>query len=116
MPVLNLVRPQQVMREIWWITSDTWDSNRSRVVGLTRPADRVNLWWGLFLATSLLGNAMARASLRASTAQETLWAIWATAFADAFDIVAVLVAVALVRGVTELQRPLLGHAPVGIAA
>jgi hypothetical protein len=115
-PILNLVRPQQLMREIWSITSGRWQVEPSRVVGLTRPADHVNLWWGLFLATSFLGNAVGRAAWRATTAQETLLTTWATLFADAFDITAVLVALALVRSVTELQRPLLGHAPTGPAA
>ena len=114
-PILNLIRPQQLMREIWTITSGRWQEEPSRVVGLTRPSDPVNLWWGLFLATGFLGNAVGRADWRAATAQEALWATWATVFADAFDIAAVLAALALVRSVTELQRPLLGHAPPGPA-
>lgn len=115
-PILNLIRPQQLMREIWTVASGRWREEPSRVVGLTQPTDHVNLWWGLFLATSFLGNVVGRASWRATTAQETLWATWATVFADAFDLAAVLVALALVRSVTELQRPLLGHAPLGPAA
>jgi hypothetical protein len=73
----------------------------------------VNLWWTFFLATGLLGNLVGRASWNAVTAEQTLWATLATLFADAFDIAAVLVALALVRNVTELQRPLLGYAPSG---
>jgi hypothetical protein len=114
-PILNLVRPQQLMREIWSITGASWQGQPSRVVGLTQPADHVNLWWGLFLTTGFLGNAVGRFAWHATTAQETLLATWATVFADAFDIAAVLVASALVRSVTELQRPLLGHAPAGPA-
>jgi len=114
-PILNLVRPQQLMREIWSITSVRWQGEPSRVIGLTQPADHVNLWWGLFVATGILGNAVGRVALRATTAQETLLATWAVVFSDAFDIAAVLVALALVRSVTELQRPLLGHAPIGPA-
>lgn len=115
-PILNLIRPQQMMREIWTITSDRWQEEAARVVGLTRPSDHVNLWWGLFLATSFLENVLARVTWQATTAQETLWATWATLFADAFDIAAVVVALLLVRSVTELQRPLLGHAPLGPSA
>lgn len=115
-PILNLFRPQQLMREIWTLTSRRWQEHPARVVGLSQPSDHVNLWWGFFLATSFMGNAVGRATWRATTAQETLWATWASLVADSFDIAAVLVALALVRAVTELQRPLLGHAPVGPAA
>jgi hypothetical protein len=108
-PILNLLRPQQLMREIWTITSSKWREEPSRVVGLTHPSDHVNLWWGFFVATSILGNWAARADWRAVTAQETLWATWGTAFAYGFDIAAVFAALALVRSVTELQRPLLAH-------
>lgn len=114
-PILNLIRPQQLMREIWTTTSGIWEREASRVVGLARPSDLVNLWWAFFLATSFFGNAVGRASWRATTTQEMLWATWATLFADAFDIAAVLVTLALVRNVTALQRPLLGHAPAGPA-
>jgi hypothetical protein len=107
-PILNLIRPQQLMREIWTISSDRWREASFRVVGLTRPTDLVNLWWGFFVLTSLIGNAVGRASLKATTAQETLWAAWSTIFANAFDMVAALVALALVRSVTQLQRPLIG--------
>jgi len=112
-PLLNMVRPRQLMREIWSTTSGSWDGNPSRVVGLTRPTDHVNLWWGFFLATCVVSNAVGRATFRATTAQETLWATWATIASDALDVAAVLAALALVRSVTALQRPLLGHAPSG---
>lgn len=112
-PILNLVRPQQLMRELWSTSCDRWQQEPSRVVGLTLPTDHVNLWWGLFLATSFIGNVIGRAFWDATTAQDTLRAAWATSFADAFDIGAAVVAVFLVRSVTQLQRPLLDHAPAG---
>ncbi|MEM7412187.1 MAG: DUF4328 domain-containing protein [Myxococcota bacterium] len=115
-PFLNLIRPHQLMREVWSITSNAWEREPSRVVGVARPVDRVNLWWGFFLGTSLLGNAVARAGVRASSAQETVYATWATVAVDAVDLAAALVAVSLVRSVTELQSPLLGHAPRGPVA
>ena len=112
-PVLNLFRPYQLMREIWTRTSARWQEDTYRVGGLPRPTDHVNLWWGLFLATSFLGNAVGRATWRATSVQEILGATWATLFADLFDIAAVVAALALVRSVTELQRPILGDAPTG---
>ena len=115
-PFLNLVRPRQLMREVWDTTSRRWEEEPGRVVGLVRPTDRVNLWWGLFLATGFLGNFVGRIYWRATTAQETLHATWLTVFADAFGLSAVMVAIVLVRSVTALQRPFLGDAPVGPGA
>ncbi len=106
-PILNLIRPYQLMREIWALTSREWDRDPSRVIGVARPADPVNLWWGLFLLTSLIGNAVSRLSWRAATAQDTLTATWVTVFADVFNIGAAFAALAVIRAVTELQRPLL---------
>ncbi|MFI5216384.1 MAG: DUF4328 domain-containing protein [Candidatus Limnocylindria bacterium] len=115
-PILNLLRPQQVMREVWTTTSEKWLEEPSQVVGLTHPSDFVNLWWGFFVATSILGNWASRAELRAVTAQETLWATWGSAFANGFDIAAVFAALALIHGATELQRPLLRHVVAAPAA
>jgi len=105
-PVLNVLRPQQLMREIWSITSEQWKRSEN-VRDLQRPTDWVNLWWGLFLATGTLGNFVSLAALRATTVDEQLFATRATIFTDAFGVVAVFVAVLLVRNVTALQRPLL---------
>lgn len=66
-----------------------------------------DLWWGMFLATSSLGNAVGLASWRATTAQEMLLATRITLFADAFGIVAAFMAVILVCNATALQHPVL---------
>ena len=93
------------MRAVWNITSGKWEEQPTSVVGLQRPFDCVNLWWGMFLVTSCLGNSVSQASWWATTAHQTLLATRATLFADAFGIAAMLAAVTLVRNVTALQRP-----------
>jgi hypothetical protein len=115
-PFLNLVRPQQVVREVWDVCEAAWQRMPDRVVGLARPPDHVNLWWGLFLATSALANGVGRLSMHAEDARENLYAAFATMGSDAFDVIAALVAVRLVLAVRDLQRPLLGHAPQGPSA
>jgi len=109
-PFLNLFRPQQIMREIWDDTYVQWVEEPSRVAGLHCPADRVNLWWGLFLVSSVLSSAAGRFSWRAVTAADeataTLWYL----ISDSLDVVAAIVAVLLVRSVTALQRPFLDNA------
>jgi hypothetical protein len=106
-PILNLIRPQQLMREIWETTTWVRVEQPQRILGAPVPPDRVNLWWGLLLATGFAGNVVGRAAWKASTVEETLHTTWLTVGTDALDVVAALVAISLVRAVTELQRPLL---------
>jgi hypothetical protein len=106
-PLLNLIRPQQVMREVWAMSHRAWNGDPSRVADRQQPKDRVNLWWGWFLSTCILGNVVGRIAWRAVTAQDTLIATWLTLASDAVDIIAVIVAIALVSCITDLQRPLL---------
>jgi hypothetical protein len=60
-PVLNLFRPQQLMRENWDGTFARWVEEPSRTVKASPPRDLVNLWWGAL-------------SLQASW--ETWWAVF----------------------------------------
>lgn len=106
-PVVNLIRPHQLMREVWSVTSGRWDREPDRVAGLRRPADCVNLWWGMFLATSTLGNLVTLAAVRATTIEDKVLATQATLFADLVGIAAVAATLAVVRNVSALQRPLL---------
>ena len=107
-PFLSLIRPQQVMREVWDGTSKLWNEHPDRVHGLDPPKDIVNLWWGFCLAIGFVGARVFSASFRATTAAETLNATWFYQFSDWLDIVAALVAVQLVRRITILQQPFLG--------
>ncbi len=68
-PLLNLVRPLQVMREIWH-GSDPAGADRDRTPDgpsirnqLGTPA-LVGWWWALFLISGFLGNALTRTGFR----------------------------------------------------
>jgi len=108
-PALNLVRPHQIMREIWDGSYARWVEEPSRTVESSPPMDLVNIWWGAFIVTCVLGSFAGRLSSRATTAGETVDAIMLYIFADAFDLCAAVVAIALVRNVTRLQRALLAE-------
>jgi len=108
-PVLNLFRPQQMMREIWDGTYARWVEEPSRTVKASPPRDLVNLWWGAFIVTSVVGNLVGRLSWRATTAQQTLAVTSLYLIADSVHASAAVIAIAVVRGVTELQRPLLAE-------
>ncbi|SFS06679.1 protein of unknown function [Dyella sp. OK004] len=65
-PFANLVKPYQAMSEIWRASADPYDWDRT-----TAPRE-LPLWWGLWLATCFIGNAMLRLSLHAEKVDELL--------------------------------------------
>jgi hypothetical protein len=108
-PFLNLVRPLQVMREVWH------GSAPESPVGLTsapmfaestkqETPRKVGWWWGLFLVSSFLGQMAFRLSLRDDPSLQVLEATsWMTLGSDVADIAGLLVTVALVQTITSRQ-------------
>ncbi len=99
-PFLNLVRPFQVMKEVW-IGSARLSGD---VEAESRPAPLVGWWWALFLISSVLGNASARFVDTAETPEGFLVAVRVMLASDLMDLPAALVALLLVRRVTDLQE------------
>jgi hypothetical protein len=64
---------------------------------------------GGLIVTSVVGNLVGRLSWRATTAQQTLAVTSLYLIADSVHASAAVIAIAVVRGVTELQRPLLAE-------
>jgi hypothetical protein len=110
-PFLNLIRPQQLMREAWTACENAWAHDPSHAIGLLRPTDPVNLWWGFFLATNIVSNAAGRLAWDATSAADTLNATWILMVADVLDLAAAFVAIKLVNEMTLAQKPLLEQAP-----
>lgn len=106
-PILNLIRPRQIMRETWDKTFSLWIERRPEPSAAPMRVDRVNLWWGLFLTAWISGNIASRVAWNAVTAQETLAATAILIAVNVADIAAAVVAIQVVRDVTGLQRSLL---------
>jgi len=112
-PFVNLVRPRRIMREIWDSAEAKWIADDPRVAGRPVPADKVNLWWGLLLSATILSNIAGRIATKATTAQQLIPATMFYLIADCVDVAAAIVAIVLVRSVTQLQYPLLAGADAG---
>jgi hypothetical protein len=110
-PILWFFRPFQIMREIWDQTSRRWAAEPSRVTGRPIPADRVTLWWTLCVIVSLLNDIPAWLSFRAEGAAAVATATAWFVVTDALEIPAAVLAIMVVRGVTDLQEPLLDAVP-----
>ena len=103
-PFLNLVRPYQVMNEVWMGTARLFGGDEAKSWNGRSSAPHVGLWWALFLATSFLGRASGRLMPSADELGEWLTAGQVTLAADLMDIPAALVALLLVRRLTDLQE------------
>ena len=108
-PFLNLVRPFQVMREVWH-GSDP--AGLERDVAPDGPEIRnrlgaprlVGWWWALYLVSGISGNIVARMAFAPNQTLDQLQAFSALlVFSDLLDVPSTLVAIRLVDRVTSRQ-------------
>jgi len=106
-PFLNLVRPYQVMSEVWKRSMELWTERPSAHIRANPPRDLVGLWWAGFLLTSFAGNLSGQLMLRAEGLDQIRIAASVTLVANLVDIPAAIVAMLLLGAVTRLQTALL---------
>jgi hypothetical protein len=98
-PIVELIAPHQIVKELW-VRSATTNAVERPPSG--RAPWLVTAWWIAFLAGSYLGGMQIRAeSPLAPTALSLAF--------DAVAIVAALLAIAIVRRITDLQRHAAGR-------
>jgi hypothetical protein len=107
-PFLNFVRPVQVMKEVWYGS----DPSRFRLGDETTlgKAERMKTpaimgwWWGLFLISSMLGNATARMALRTDQSLDQLKVLTVLMLAtDFLDIIGAVFAIVIVGKILGWQ-------------
>ncbi len=103
-PILNLVRPFQVMKEVWLGTS--FLAGAAHVTHWKRGPSTplIGWWWALFLVSSRLGHMALRIFLRSSSASSLITAGWAEIASDVVGIAAAFLGITLVRRISELQE------------
>jgi hypothetical protein len=95
MPILGLIRPVQVMNEIWRASENPRDWRR-------RPGSwLIGSWWALFLVYTLVTQIALQLSIQAST--NTEW-VFADVLATVGDFVSIPLSIAALRLVTEVFR------------
>jgi hypothetical protein len=103
-PFLNLVRPFQIVRELWHLSDSSSTVTTARTAGQKLPTPPiVGWWWGVWLVSGLLGQAVWRFSWRAITLQEILTAAYITIASEVVGIVAAVLAISLVRSIDARQ-------------
>ena len=102
-PFLNLVRPYQVMVEIWKASSPdsldatSWQAERNPPIILT--------WWLTYLLAGLLAYAIFRPGIGMNpTLEDSLQMTYTGMFSDFGDIIAGILAILLVAGINQRQE------------
>jgi len=106
-PFLNLVRPVQVVTEIWKasdpkvVDSASWRNSSLTVL--------IPAWWALWLIGNFIGYIVLRMTLTSETASELTASTWVLLISDAIDIPAAILAILVVRGINSRQEEKYRH-------
>jgi hypothetical protein len=96
-PIANLFKPFEVMREIW-------NASVGEMHALDLSAPLVTRWWAAWLVTSIIGNISLRISLQAETAEGLYWGTALGAISSIANLIAIPVAMKMLAAITEGQR------------
>jgi len=103
-PILNLYRPYRIMKEIWtgstFLAGGTGETSWREVP----PGPLVGAWWALVIATGVIGQFGFRMGLRTEDPSLLTGATLLTALSDFLEIPTAVVAILLVKRVTDLQE------------
>jgi hypothetical protein len=92
-PILNLWRPYQIVREVW-----------QRTAPAGQGWDLLKLWWGLWLVSNYVGNFVFRQDFVSGAASDAL-----DAASNVVDALAAIAAVLIVMRLTAWQRQKAGE-------
>jgi len=103
-PFLNLVRPYKIMKEICAGSTFLAEEPGQHAETLASLRIQARWWWTLFLSDSAIGNAAGRTLANAEGLDQILTAEWIDFGSELYSIPAAVVALLLVRRVTEVQE------------
>jgi hypothetical protein len=102
-PFLNLVRPFQVVREIWKDSDPNLTDDSSWQSTSTSPL--IGWWWAFFLISGLAGNVTLRMALRGRETMSDLLAMsWTMLISDVLSMVTAIFAILVVRDIDKRQE------------
>lgn len=95
-PILNLFRPFQIMKELYEATRDYLRSN-GEALPIGFSTTWVNIWWGFWIVGNILGNISTRISLNAETLEGMITATWMDILSSAGIVIAALLAIKVIQ-------------------
>lgn len=96
-PIANLWKPYQAMKEIWKASADPQSWKTQSVPSL------LPWWWFFWIVSGMLGNASLRLSLRADEINELLTANLVTQASDIIDIPLSLILILIINKIYGMQ-------------
>ena len=96
-PILNLWKPYQVMKEIWQASSNPQDWKRQKVSSL------LPWWWFLWLTTGIAANASFRLGADAREIDELMQSNLLTQLSDLIVIALTLVLITIINRIHHMQ-------------
>ena len=105
-PFLNLVRPFQVVKEIWKGSEpETMPMRLDPSYQSTKRSAIVGWWWASVLLSTFVGNVVARMAFRAGETLSALLSMsWAMLVSDVLDIPAGVLAILIVKKIDAMQE------------
>jgi len=97
-PIANLWKPYQAMKEIW----ETTDAQANK--SMTEGAWLLGWWWTFWIVSNILANAAFRMSLRAESIDELLSMTKVMLASDLIDIPLTILFVQIVRKISSAQE------------
>jgi len=104
-PFLNLVRPYQIMREIWDKTQER--AQQGTQFPVIKSASILGLWWFLWIVTNIASNIYTRIVLSGDHGISELITLDKVGMiVDAFDLVNVLIIITIIRKISSFEENL----------
>jgi hypothetical protein len=96
-PIANLFKPFEVMREIW-------NASVGEMNILNHPEPLVTRWWIAWIISSIAGNISFRIAMQAETAEGLYWSTVTGAVSSVASLIAIPAALTMLAAITEGQR------------
>lgn len=102
-PFLNLVRPFQVMREIWKASNPDVDYQNESSWQYSASSPLIGLWWGTWILAGVLGRMVFAFSKDAKTIDSLLNLTYLSIASDIVNLVPAILVIVLVRAIGRKQ-------------
>ena len=103
-PILNLIRPFQVVREIWKASNPDPDYQNAMSWQYSGTSPLVGAWWGTWIASGVLGRLVFSVSSNAKTADALLSATHLSVVGDILNLVPAVLVIMLIVSIDKKQE------------
>lgn len=105
-PIINLYRPFQIMKELYEQTKTHLTRNNIEV-NENFTTKYLSIWWTLWIFNTILGRMISRYSLRAESIEELTWSTLGSMFIDILGIPLALITIKVIKDYSRIEPILL---------